>query len=230
MELASPPFEMLDEAGNPAGLSVDLAEAIAKSLGKELRVENIEFRGLIPALKTGKIDLIISSMTATEERAQSIDFTRPYLRTGLAMLVHAESTVRRVQELDHPDRKAAVIRGTTGHLYVQEHLKNAQALVLADQASCVLEVVQGKADAFFYDQISIYRQWMRHPRETRALLQPVTEEFWSVGVRKGNSELRDAIDQFLHDYQSDLGFERLGDKYLKEEKEAFAAQGVPFVF
>src|SRR4051812_31325605 len=87
MELAYPPFEMTDERGAPAGVSVDLARALGEHLHRPVLIENLPFDGLIPALKTGKIDLIISSMTATEERMKSIDFSEPYLRTGLCLLV-----------------------------------------------------------------------------------------------------------------------------------------------
>ena len=82
MELAYPPFEMTDTSGKPAGVSVDLATDLAKSLGRPVVIQNISFDGLIPALKTGKVDLVISSMTATSERAKSIDFSDPYLATG----------------------------------------------------------------------------------------------------------------------------------------------------
>ncbi|MFM7108883.1 MAG: transporter substrate-binding domain-containing protein, partial [Planctomycetaceae bacterium] len=93
MELSYPPFEMTDRDGRPAGVSVRLAEALGKHLGREVVIENVAFDGLIPALKTGKIDCIISSMTATPERARSIAFSAPYLRTGLALLVAAKSPV-----------------------------------------------------------------------------------------------------------------------------------------
>ena len=62
MELSYPPFEMTDENNQPTGVSVEMAQALANRLGKTLRIENIPFAGLIPALKTGKIDLIISSL------------------------------------------------------------------------------------------------------------------------------------------------------------------------
>jgi polar amino acid transport system substrate-binding protein len=87
MELAYPPFEMEDPNGNPTGVSPDLARALAEYLHEPLAIENIPFSGLIPALKTGKIDAVISSMTETPERAQSIDFSDPYLTTGLCLLV-----------------------------------------------------------------------------------------------------------------------------------------------
>src|SRR5450631_3182568 len=68
MELAYPPFEMTDEKGAPKGVSVDLANELGKALGKKIVIQNSAFDGLIPSLKTGKIDLILSSMTITEER------------------------------------------------------------------------------------------------------------------------------------------------------------------
>jgi len=69
MELSYPPFEMTDEQGEPMGVSVEIAKALSESLDRPLEILNIPFQGLIPALRTGKIDLIISSMTRTEQRA-----------------------------------------------------------------------------------------------------------------------------------------------------------------
>jgi len=77
MELAYPPFEMQDPRGNPMGVSVDLAKALAGYLHEPLTIENIPFSGLIPALKTGKIDAIISSMTETPERRSRLIFRIP---------------------------------------------------------------------------------------------------------------------------------------------------------
>ena len=96
MELAYPPFEMTDAAGKPTGVSVRIAAARGKHLERDVVIENIAFDGLIPALKVGKIDCIISSMTATPERAKSIAFSEPYLKTGLALLVGAKSAVMRL--------------------------------------------------------------------------------------------------------------------------------------
>src|SRR5262245_39406388 len=97
MELAYPPFEMTDTQGQPTGVSVDLARALGKQLAKEVEIQNIPFDGLIPALKTRKIDLIISSMTATPERAESIDFSEPYLKTGLCLLTGKNSSIQTIR-------------------------------------------------------------------------------------------------------------------------------------
>lgn len=230
MELAYPPFEQTDEKGTPTGVSVDLAKALGKFLGREVEIENTSFDGLIPALKTGKIDLIISSMTATAERAQSIDFSEPYVKTGLCLLLNKNSTVKTIEDLDQAGKTVAVKKGTTGQAYAAEHIKQATVLLLDKEAACVLEVVQGKADAFIYDQMSTYQNWKRNEATTRPLLKPFKEEAWAIGIRKGNIALQEKVNQFLLDFRAKKGFEELGDRYLKEQKDAFKTLGFPFYF
>lgn len=230
MELGYPPFEMTDEQGRPAGVSVDLARGLAAALKRELVIENIAFDGLIPALKTGRIDLILSSLTRTAERAESIDFSEPYLETGLCLLIHQASPVTGPAELDQPGRKVAVKKGTTGHAYASARLRQAEVLVLDQEAAAVLEVAQGKVDAFIYDQMSVFKHWQRNDRTTRAVLEPFQKEHWAIGIRKGNDSLRSEVNGFLAEFRRTGGFDRLGDRWLKEQKEAFQRLHLPFYF
>ena len=230
MELSYPPFEMTDPQGRPAGVSVKLAEALGKHLGREVVIENIAFDGLVPALKTRKIDCVISSMTATPERRKSIAFSEPYLKTGLALLVAAQSPVRAAADLDAPGRVVAVKKGTTGHQYAATNLKRARVLVLDKEAAAVLEVAQGKADAFIYDSLSVFQNHRRHPEQTRAILAPFREETWAIGLRLGDDDLRHRVNAFLDAFRAEGGFERLGDEFLAEEKAFFKAEGLPFYF
>jgi len=230
MELNYPPFEMRDPQGKPAGISVEMAQALGKFLGREIRIENIPFDGLIPALKTGKIQLIISSMTKTPEREQSIDFSEPYLRTGLCLLVNKDAALNSIDQANQPNVSVAVKQGTTGQLYAKQHLTQAHVLVLDKEDACVLEIVQGKAQAFIYDQMSVFKHWQQHQDSTRALLNPFQQERWAIGIRKGEDELRMKVNAFLADYKSRGGFEKLGDKYLQDQKREFRKMGIPFYF
>ena len=230
MELSYPPFETVDAQGRPAGVSVALAMELGKYLERPVVIENITFDGLIPALKTGKIDCIISSMTATPERAKSIAFSAPYLKTGLAILVGRSSTVGGPDDLDVKGRSIAVKKGTTAHQFAMKQLRQARVLVLDKESAAVMEVVQGKADAFIYDPLSVFKHHKRHPDTTRALLRPFHEETWAVGLRPGDDELRDRVNAFLADFRARGGFDRLGDEFLSEQKAAFREQGIPFSF
>jgi polar amino acid transport system substrate-binding protein len=230
MELQFPPFEMRNEKGEPAGVSVDLAHALGEQLGRAVEIQNLPFDGLIPALKTGRIDLILSSMTATPERAQSIDFSEPYLKNGLCLLVSAKSDVQGIADLDRSGRTVAVKKATTGHLYATQQFKQARVLVLDKETACVLEVAQEKADAFIYDQIGVFENWRKRPDATRPLLQSFREESWAIGLRKGSDDLRAKVNAFLADYRAKGGFDRLAEKWLAEQKAEFAKRGIPFVF
>ena len=230
MDLSYPPFETINAEGKPSGVSVDLATALGEYLHRPVRIENIPFTGLIPSLLTGKIDLIISSMTDTPEREKTIAFSDPYLTIGLAALTGKNAFLVSTKTLDSPHRVVAVRQGTTAQVWAQEHLKSAKVLVLDKESSAVLEVVQGKADAFLYDQMSVWKYQKEHPAETVALLQPIQIEHWAIGLRPRDTELREQVNAFLKSYRTSGGFERLGDRYLKEQKEAFAELGIPFYF
>ncbi len=230
MDLSYPPFETINASGKPTGVSVDIANALGEYLGKPVRIENIPFTGLIPSLKTGKIDCVISSMTDTPERRKSIAFSDPYLSIGLALLVAKSSPVQSLPDLDQEGQTLAVRQGTTGEVWARNNIKRAKILALEKEASAVLEVVQGKADAFLYDQMSVWKNAREQPGTTLALLTPLQKESWAVGLRPENETLRKQINEFLQSFRASGGFDRLGDKYLSDQKAAFRQQGIPFYF
>lgn len=231
MELAYPPFEMTDKEGNPVGVSVDLAKALAKYLNKEVQIENIAWSGLIPSLKTGKVDLIISSMTITDERKKSIDFSIPYAQSSLAVLANKNSDIKSILDLDEKGKVVAVKKGSTGHIYAVNNLKNAKILLFDKENACVLEVVQGKADGFLYDQLTIFKNYVQHKDTTIALLKPFQKDFeyWGIALKK-NSPLKTKVDEFIQKAKADGTFEKLAITHLKEAKETFDKLNIPFFF
>lgn len=232
MELAYPPFEFTDEKGNPTGISVDLAEELGKYLGEKVRIENMAYNGLLPSLTSKKIDIILSSMTITEERLKSIDFSDSYAKAYLSLLINKNSPVNEPKDLNVKGRKVAVKKGTTGHVYAEKYLPNAEIMVFDKESACVLEVSQGKADAFIYDQLTIYKNWKQNPDTTKAYLKPIedTYQYWGIGLRKEDKELKDKINKFLEEFKKNGGFDKLGDKYLKEQKQTFEELDIPFFF
>ena len=219
---------MTDEQNQPTGIDVELARALATSLGKELVIRNTAFDGLIPALQTGKLDLIISSMTITAKRAETIDFSDPYVHMGICLLVNAGSNVQRPDDLNAPSRKVVVKNGTTGFFFAQEHLPQAQLLQVSEAGACVLEVVQGKADAFIYDQFSVFQYQRQNARTTRAVLEPLRREDWGIGVRKGNGELLSQVNAFLTDFRAQHGLETIAAKIPRHRPRDVRANGQPF--
>lgn len=229
MELTYPPFETKDNAGNPDGVGVKIAEALSKELGRPMKIVPMDFAGLIPALKSGSIDLVISSMTATDERRKSIDFSDPYAFTGLAVLAPKNSPITSVEDLKAPGKKIAVKATTTGETWAEANLPDAKRIAFGEETACVQEVAQGRADAFLYDQLSIYRYQKMNAVTTKALLKPFVEESWAVGIAKGNDDLKGKVNAFIEHFRKDGGFDKLGDQYLSDEKKTLKEMGIPFI-
>ncbi len=231
MELAYPPFETKDDAGNPAGIAVDLMQDFADQYGYDLVVENTAWDGLIPSLQTDKADAVISSMTITPERAEVVDFTDPYAMAQLAILANVDSNIAQASDLNQPGKKVAVKTGSTGDVYATKNFPEAEIVRLADESACVTEVVQGKADGFLYDQLTIYRNNLANPDTTEAVFIPFQDpESWGIAVKKGDTELLDQLNAFIAQSKEDGEFDRLTEKHLSAEKQAFDEHGFKWFF
>ncbi len=231
MELTYPPFETKDAQGNPTGVSVDFMKAFGESIGREVRIENTSWDGLIPSLQTGKADMVMSSMTITEERGKTVDFSDPYANAMLAVLTNKDSGITAVEDLNQAGKTVAVKTGSTGYIYANNQLTNAKIIALADESACVTEVAQGKADGFIYDQLTIYRNWQENTDTTAAVFIPFQDvDKWGIAVQKGNTELLDQLNAFIGEYTANGGFDELTEKYLSKEKEAFGELGFRWFF
>lgn len=225
-----PPFESKDEHGEIVGVDIELGREIGRALGREVEFRNINFDGLQTALLTGSLDLVISAVSATPERRKALDFSEPYVKTGLCVLAAKNSTVMKADDLQTPGRKIVVRLGTTGETWAREHLQGAQLKALDNDTSCVMEVVNGNVDAWIYDQVSIMNHHAEHAEKTRALLMPLREEVWAVELRQGQDELKRKINEVLARMKQDGSFKRLADRFMAKEQKMMAGQGVPFVF
>lgn len=216
MELKYPPFESTDPKGQPVGLDVELARMAAKDLGVELEIKDMEWTGLIPALQTGKIDLIISGITGTLERAKTITFTSAYFTTGLCALLSSKraADVSSVEQLDDPKRVIAVKTGTTSDLLAAKRFPKATINRYKDESACVAEVVNGRADAFIYDQLSIAKHAKEFPDATRAILQPFTYEPFCIAMRKGDFDLWNWMEMFVTLRRADGSLEALRKQFV----------------
>ncbi len=225
-----PPFEFKDEHGEFSGVSIDLGKALADYLGRPVEFRNIAFDGLLAAIPTGNVDIAISSMTATEERRKSFDFSDPYANTSICLLLPKASTLKSVEELKQGKRRVVVKIATTGEQWARQNLPEASIVALDSDPACVMEVSKGSADAWVYDQISVMNYQQRNPETTRALLAPIREEHWAIALRHGQDDLKARINAFLKEFRAKGGFEKLAAKYLAKEHDMLKQQGQPFIF
>ncbi|MDC7223347.1 MAG: transporter substrate-binding domain-containing protein [Spirochaetales bacterium] len=232
MELQFPPFEMAEADGTPTGISVDTAYALGEYLGRPVVIENTAWTGLIPSIQSGKADLIISSMSITEEREKVVDFSLPYAASGLTLLINSESSVESYRDLSAEGVTVAVKSGTIGALWAQENVPAGNIQIFDEVAACALEVSQGKADAFIYDGLTTFELQKKFPLATRVNLEnlPGTLGGWGMAMKEGRTDLKEQVDAFILEFREQGGFEELEKKYLAEMKQVFDEEGLPSFF
>jgi len=231
MELKYPPFETIDTDGNPEGVSVLMAESIGKYLGREVEIVDTAYGSLIPALESGNIDIIISSMTINEKRMEVVDFSDPYTTSQLMMLAHKDSKVKSYKDLDSSDVIIASKTGTIGALWAAVNAPNAVIKNIDEESTAVLEVSQGNADVFIYDPLSIVKHQKNYADTTIAILEPLPNtQGWGIAMRKGEDDLRKDINEWLAKAKTDGTFQEIRDEYLKDKVKEFEESGLDFFF
>jgi len=208
------PFETRNEKGEFVGFDMDMARELAKDLGVKLEITAMKWVSLPTALGNDEIDVIISGMTMTDERAKSRSFTKPYFHTGLCLLVNVNSGITKPEDVGA--KRLVVKRGTTGDINADRLFPDAKIVRLQKEGACALDVVNGRADAFLYDQLSILKHHKANPKTTRALLNPLTLEPYAMAVRLGDTKFVDRLNEFLADMRADGRYAKLREKYLKE--------------
>ncbi|PKM54052.1 MAG: amino acid ABC transporter substrate-binding protein [Firmicutes bacterium HGW-Firmicutes-3] len=231
MELKYPPFETVDEEGNPTGASVRLAEALGEHLDRKVEIIDTPYPSLIPALESGSIDIIISSMTITAARQEIVDFSDPYTTSQLMMLAHIDSKVKSPADLNDPEVIIASKSGTIGALWAAANAPLAQVLTLDEEVTAVLEVAQGNADVFIYDPLSIIRHQENYPDTTVAILEPLPNtQGWGIALRKGEDEFKQQINDFIQKAKTDGTYDAIRAEFLEDKIKEFEDQGLDFFF
>ncbi len=193
------PLYGTDEKGERVGFEVDLVKEMAKILGVKVEFVIVNWDGIIPALMSGKFDIIFSGMTITPERALKVDFSIPYLTIGQSVLYNTKhfSTPPTYEQLKSmKNLKISVQLGTTGEFAARRLFENAKILPFDTMDEAAFQVASGRADIMVVD--SIYAQYMaqKYPQlaSTGELL---TREDLGIAVRKGNLEFLQWLNTFI---------------------------------
>lgn len=195
-----PPFESTDDQGEYEGFDMDLVRALGEYLGRPVEIRSLAFKSLIPELQAGRLDLVCSAMSRTEERAKTVDFSRPYVRVPMGVLLSSGRTqgVETLEDLDREDVVVAVQRGTTGESKARDAFSRARVQPYDHEVLAANEVAAGRADALLYDYLSVRKLHEKHPDTTRVLSADLGIEHYCMALPKG-SPLKAAVDAFLEE-------------------------------
>ncbi|NLN16554.1 MAG: basic amino acid ABC transporter substrate-binding protein [Firmicutes bacterium] len=213
-DAAYKPFEFIDEQGEFQGFDIDLIRAIGEAMGMEVVLINTAWDGIIPGLINGDYDVIISAMTITPERAESVDFSDPYFDAGQSILVRKERTDIQGRD-DLIGKTVAVQIGTTGDLAVSE-VEGIKVSRFNLMPEAFQELLNGAADAVVGDNATVIDFAAQNPDLVTVIGEPFTEEQYGIAIRKGNKELLAKVNAALAQIRADGTYQTIFDKWFSE--------------
>jgi len=219
LETGYMPFEMRDKSGEIIGFDVDLARVLARKLGVKLRLVNVSWDGIIPALLTDKFDVLMGGMTITEERAARVDFTEPYMEIGQTVLIHRKlaGAVTSYTQLNDPKYRIVSKLGTTGDMAARKYLPKAQLRVFETEADAAIEVRNGRADGFVYDYPFNVVFAAQHRDSLVNLMPPFTQEPLGWAVRKNDPAFLAWLNEALREMKANGTHPALVRKWFESD-------------
>ena len=186
-EATFPPYEFL-RGQEVVGIDVEICRAVAERMGKEFQCETVDFDSVIPAVVSGKADLAAAGITITEDRKKNVDFSIPYVKTGIVVISKKSNPFTSVDQLK--GRKIGVQSGTTSETYVLEQLKQEPERVRSP-SEAVAGLKSGRND-FVIADIDPAKNCVKGEPDLQ-LSDFITSEEYAIAIRKGQPELLAAI-------------------------------------
>lgn len=204
------PFEYW-EGTEIVGFDIEISEKIAEKLGRELKIEDMEFEGLIAALESGKIEFIAAGMTKTEDKAKQVDFSDAYFTSSQLITVRADETEIKSGD-DLVGKTIGVQLGTTGEDVSQE-IEGTEVISFDSGAMALVDLANGKIDAVVLDAEPT-KNYTADNADLKVIDQELTKEEYSIVVPKGDTELLNAINETLQEMKENGEYDALMAKYF----------------
>jgi ABC-type amino acid transport substrate-binding protein len=211
-----PPFGYVDAQGKNLGFDVELGHLFAQALfGSPDKVEFVAVTSgnRIPFLQSGKIDIIIATVTITDERRQVVEFSDPYFLSGSLVLVPAASPIKDVKELN--GKTVAIIQGSIQDQDVAQLAPQASRGKFGKVSEALLAVKGGRADAYVHDDVLLLSLVKDHP-DVKVVGRALIPRPYGIAVRKGDGEFIGWVNGQLQKMRADGTYDRLWKRFFGE--------------
>ena len=216
-ETVYPPFEYLDsKTGQYVGFDIDLIQAIGKRAGFDVKIYSMGLDGLIPALMSSSIDVAVSALTITPQRAEKVDFTDPYYKSGLSIMTHKENAGKIRSADDLKNKTLCVEIGSSGALYSSK-IPGTTIRTFNSAAEAFLEINLKGCYAMINDKPVNEYFLVQKAAQTMNLAEvPVvlSADNYGFAVKKGNDALRERLNKGLKEVIADGTYEKFHMKWF----------------
>ena len=200
--------------GDFEGIDIEVAGAIAKKLGLELQVDDMDFDAALLAAQNGKSDMVMAGVTVTDERLKVMDFSDTYAEGIQSIIVPEDSDIATADDLS--GKTIGTQRGTTGYLYCTDDFGEENVIAYDNGLTAVQALNNGQVDAVVIDNAPAQEFVAANPG-LKILDTAYAQEDYAIGVAKGNTQLLDAINGALEELQDDGTLQAIVDKYITAE-------------
>ncbi len=229
LEAGYQPFEMQDAKGNIVGFDVDMAYELGKAIfgkggEKKVVIMNTAWDGIIPSLMTHKFDIIMAGMTVLQSRNLKVNFCEPYYYIGQSLLINKKDKGKYKSYKDL-NKKGIIITsklGVTGGFTAERLMPKAELKLFKTEAEGALQVANGLADAYIYDEPQVRVFAAKYKDTTMGLFEPLTYEPLAWAIRKGDPDFLNFLNNFLNQVRGDGRWEQLKQKWFVDYIEEMA--------
>mgnify|MGYP001625549487 CR=1 FL=1 len=187
------PYEYY-EGGEIVGVDIDIANEIAKELGKELVVKDIAFDSIVNEVKSGKADFAAAGISYSEERAKEVDFSINYATSKQVVIVNENSDIKDPSEISN--KKIAVQLGSIADTYVTKEYQDATITRQKKYLAAIQDLKTNKVDCVVMDELPA-KEILKENSGLKILDKELTQDKYGMIVKKGNKQLLDSINKVL---------------------------------
>jgi len=229
MWLGYPPLAM-KENGKPEGVEVEFAEKAGVALKRRTRIVELKWEDLIPALREGRIDVIMSGMSVTADRERLVSFCTPYMHIGQMALTRTadEAKYRNPANIDQKQTRIGFQNDTTGGDFVRTNMQHAQLIGFSSIDKGVAALRKKKIDLFVHDAPTIWRVTGGFDSKERQLTgryDLLTDEALAWAVRREDTDLHDQLNALLKTWQADGELDQVLDHWIRVRKKKIPVTG-----
>ncbi len=214
-----PPFNVKSRSGSLIGLEVDLANELAAAMEVKLNIVTKPFGELLAALKSGEVDVVMSGVSITADRARETYFVGPYLLAGKSILTKSKTlaAARAAGDINRADVKLAALENSTSQRFVEKLIPEAQLVKVKDYDEGVDMVLKDQVDALVADMPICVLSLLRFPNEGLATLtQPMTIEPVGIAVPSNDLLFRNLLDNYVDTLEKMGVLDQLRKKWLED--------------
>jgi len=214
LEGTYPPFNYQDESGQLTGFEVDFANALAKELGVKAEFQPTKWDGILAALESKRLDVVINQVTISEERKQKYDFSAPYTVSGIQALTRKADADSIKTSADLAGKKVGVGLGTNYEQWLKENVPQADIRTYDDDPTKFQDLNVGRIDVILVDRLAAFEMVEKTGDRLAVAGDAFSRQESGIALRKGNPQLLAAIDEAIAKLRADGTLKQLSEKWF----------------